>query len=113
MCLCSKQSSLFSFYALPSGGKSKDAVVHLGNRNCSKTWILKSEILTSEFRSSVEIQLATHTHFRVTCCCTIKVRKFSKATTATVATTAAKEAKVNLLKTNSNFLELRVDYGSR
>ena len=29
MCLCSKQSSLFSFYALPSGGKSKDAVVHL------------------------------------------------------------------------------------
>ena len=24
----SKQSSLFSFYALPSGGKSKDAVVH-------------------------------------------------------------------------------------
>ena len=28
MWLCSKQSSLFSFYALPSGGKSKDAVVH-------------------------------------------------------------------------------------
>ena len=28
LCLCSKQSSLFSFYALPSGGKSKDAVVH-------------------------------------------------------------------------------------
>ena len=28
MCLCSKQSSLFYFYALPSGGKSKDAVVH-------------------------------------------------------------------------------------
>ena len=28
MCLCSKQSSLFSFYALPSGGKWKDAVVH-------------------------------------------------------------------------------------
>ena len=26
--LCSKQSSFFSFYALPSGGKSKDAVVH-------------------------------------------------------------------------------------
>ena len=26
--LCSKQSSLFSFYALPSGGKSKGAVVH-------------------------------------------------------------------------------------
>ena len=26
--LCSKQSSLFSFYALPSGGKSKDVVVH-------------------------------------------------------------------------------------
>ena len=28
MFCCSKQSSLFSFYALPSGGKSKDAVVH-------------------------------------------------------------------------------------
>ena len=28
MCLWSKQSSLFSFYALPSGGKSKGAVVH-------------------------------------------------------------------------------------
>ena len=28
MCLCSKQSSLFSFYALPSGGKLKDPVVH-------------------------------------------------------------------------------------
>ena len=28
MCLCSKQSSLFSFYALPSGGKLKDVVVH-------------------------------------------------------------------------------------
>ena len=30
MCLCSKQSSLFSFYALPSGGKLKDAVVLCG-----------------------------------------------------------------------------------
>ena len=28
MCLCSKQSRLFSFYALPSGGKSKGVVVH-------------------------------------------------------------------------------------
>ena len=28
MCLRSKQSSLFSFYALPSGDKSKGAVVH-------------------------------------------------------------------------------------
>ena len=28
MWLCSKQSSFFSFYALPSGGKLKDAVVH-------------------------------------------------------------------------------------
>ena len=27
MCLCSKQSSLFSFYALPFGGKSKDTMV--------------------------------------------------------------------------------------
>ena len=26
--LCSKQSNFFSFYALPSGGKLKDAVVH-------------------------------------------------------------------------------------
>ena len=32
MSLCSKQSSLYSFYALPSGGKSKGAVVH---------WLLK------------------------------------------------------------------------
>ena len=28
MWLCSKLSSFFSFFALPSGGKSKDAVVH-------------------------------------------------------------------------------------
>ena len=28
MWLCSKQSSFFSFYALPSGDKSKDTVVH-------------------------------------------------------------------------------------
>ena len=28
MWLCSKQSSFFSFYALPSGGESKDVVVH-------------------------------------------------------------------------------------
>ena len=32
MCFSSKQSSLFSFYALPSGGKSKDAVVHLDSQ---------------------------------------------------------------------------------
>ena len=31
MCLCSKQSSLFSFYALPSGGKSKGVVFHSEN----------------------------------------------------------------------------------
>ena len=31
MWLCSKQSSFFSFYALSSGGKSKDAVVHWNN----------------------------------------------------------------------------------
>ena len=31
MCLRSKQSSLFSFYALHSGGKLKDAVVHWAN----------------------------------------------------------------------------------
>ena len=29
MSLCSKQSSLFSFIVLPSGGKSKSMVVHL------------------------------------------------------------------------------------
>ena len=28
MCLCSKQPSIFSFYALPSGGKLKGVVVH-------------------------------------------------------------------------------------
>ena len=28
MCLCSRQSSLFSFYAMPSGGKLKGTVVH-------------------------------------------------------------------------------------
>ena len=28
MCLHSKQSSLFSYYGLPSGGKLKDAMVH-------------------------------------------------------------------------------------
>ena len=28
MCLCPKQSSLFSFYAMTSGGKLKDAVAH-------------------------------------------------------------------------------------
>ena len=32
MCLCSKQSCLFSFYALPSGGKSKDMVVHYAEK---------------------------------------------------------------------------------
>ena len=32
MWLCSKQSSFFSFYALPSGGKSKDVVVHCAKK---------------------------------------------------------------------------------
>ena len=32
MCLCSKLSRLFSFYALPSGGKLKDMVVHWPNK---------------------------------------------------------------------------------
>ena len=31
MSLCSKQSGLFSFSALPSGGKLKDVVVHWAN----------------------------------------------------------------------------------
>ena len=48
MSLCSKQSSLFSFYALPSGGKSKSMVVHLneifrgwlvGWLVCSNYWV--------------------------------------------------------------------------
>ena len=34
MCLCPKQSSLFSFYAMTSGGKLKDAVAH--NRQAQK-----------------------------------------------------------------------------
>ena len=41
MCLHSKQSSLFSFYALPSGGKSKDEVV------------IKKEISFKSFLSSI------------------------------------------------------------
>ena len=32
MCLCSKQSSLFSFHALPSDGNLKGAVVHWEQR---------------------------------------------------------------------------------
>ena len=36
MCLCSKQSCLFSFYVLPSGGKSKGAVVHVKFNACIK-----------------------------------------------------------------------------
>ena len=36
MCLRSKQSSLFSFYALPSGGKLKEVVVHC-NKNFSSS----------------------------------------------------------------------------
>ena len=35
MCLCPKQSSLFSFYAMTSGGKLKDAVAHC-NRQAQK-----------------------------------------------------------------------------
>ena len=31
MCLCTKQSSLFSFYALPSGAKPKGMLIHLQN----------------------------------------------------------------------------------
>ena len=41
ICFSSKQSSLFSFYALPSGGKSKDAVVHLD----SQIGVLKNKLL--------------------------------------------------------------------
>ena len=48
MSLCSKQSSLFSFYALPSGSKSKGKVVHytiassnvgkLHGQQCDQIW---------------------------------------------------------------------------
>ena len=39
--LCSKQSSFFSFYVLPSGGKSKDAVVY-----CPFQWCIWWVLLT-------------------------------------------------------------------
>ena len=38
MCLCSKQYGLFPFYALPSGGKLKGAVVHLNGEDLFTTW---------------------------------------------------------------------------
>ena len=45
--LCSKQSSFFSFYALPFGGKSKDAVVHWslfkGKKYCERLEILNGK----------------------------------------------------------------------
>ena len=40
MRLCSKQSSLISFYALPSSGKSKDTVVHCIFRAIGKNFII-------------------------------------------------------------------------
>ena len=43
--LSSKQSSLFSFYALPSGGKSKDAVVHLNVLTLSKQSYVKFALI--------------------------------------------------------------------
>ena len=49
MCFSSKQSSLYSFYALPSGGKSKDAVVHF----CT---ILKGGKTTEFFGWSLLVQ---------------------------------------------------------
>ena len=60
MCLCSKQSSLFSFYALPSGGKSKDAVVH---------WLVfqifsfPDELLWLAFQLKVRDSLTTFLHW--------------------------------------------------
>ena len=36
LCFCSKQPSLSTFYALPSGGKSKGTVVLFGNLDFSK-----------------------------------------------------------------------------
>ena len=42
--------ALFTFYALPSGGKSKDKVVHSKNAQLRKTWILGKQ------RSSFWIQ---------------------------------------------------------
>ena len=59
LCLYSKQSSFFSFYALPSGGISKDAVVHwkpskisgfvCANHPASLGWIPKHNIFASSF----------------------------------------------------------------
>ena len=42
MSLGSRQSSLFSFYVLPSGGKSKGAVVHYILNLQSFLWLLKA-----------------------------------------------------------------------
>ena len=42
MCLCSKQSSRFSFYALPSSGKSKGTVVHYATKMRKKAFRLMS-----------------------------------------------------------------------
>ena len=49
MCFSSKQSSLFSYYALPTGGKSKDAVVHY--RGGDKFWQEKSRPSRRQFWS--------------------------------------------------------------
>ena len=50
MCLGSKQPSLFSFYALPSGGKLKGAVVHslVHFTNCKVLCILPFIFATPE-----------------------------------------------------------------
>ena len=68
MYLCSKQSSLFSFYALPSGGKLKGAVVHLKARwsieRLHTTWALHKEKslasqnhLRKSFKSQIKVLL--------------------------------------------------------
>ena len=76
LCLCSKRSSLFSFYALPSGGKSKDAVVHYHIIWVRETFLIRlsSKICTLgyeyEFNISVKlgqmlVNLIMHDHIRV------------------------------------------------
>ena len=54
MYLCSKQSSLFSFYALSSGGKSKGAVVH-----SLKKQTIQSVRLQSKFVQKIERSFTT------------------------------------------------------
>ena len=66
MCLCSKQSSLFSFYALPSGGKSKDKVVHWIIFEQTIKFVIESKLVKLENSSSCAVILSPTT-FSVLC----------------------------------------------